>query len=122
MNSSQTDMGLIQFQPQHCESILIFNRVNELTVITSGVGAGGCATAPPLWLGLCRRRSGTAPPPIGVIRGAVVGVWLGFCLAKGRKGKEVEKCEKLLKTGRQNVLGREFVEIGRRPKKGRQIF
>jgi hypothetical protein len=25
------------------------------------------------------------PPPIGVIRGAVVGVWLGFCLAKGRK-------------------------------------
>jgi hypothetical protein len=47
----------------------------------------------------------------------------GILPGKRKEGrKEVEKCEKLLKTGRQNVLGREFVEIGHHPKKGSNIL
>jgi hypothetical protein len=42
------------------------------------------------------------PPPFGVIRGAVVAVWLGFLPGSREGGK---------------VFGREFVEIGLRPKK-----
>jgi hypothetical protein len=97
MNSSQTDMGLIQFQPQHCESILIFNRVNELTVITSGVGlfrGGRAVVRPRPPFGVVYAGGGLGPPPFDVIRGAVVGVWLGF-LPGSREGSG--KCEKLLK-------------------------
>jgi hypothetical protein len=59
---------------------------------------------PPLWRGLCWRRSGAAPPPpLAVIRGAVGGVWLVFEEVYGVKWK---KCEKLLKK-----------MVGLRPKK-----
>jgi hypothetical protein len=59
------------------------------------------------------------PPPLAVIRGAVGGVWLGFEEVYGVKWK---KCEKLVKKGRQNFLGREFWRLVCVLKKGRQIF
>jgi hypothetical protein len=40
-------------------------------------GGGRWCDRPPLWRGLCWRRSGAAPP-LAVIRGAVGGVWLVF--------------------------------------------
>jgi hypothetical protein len=43
-----------------------------------------------------------------------------FTRVYGGKWKNVKSKKK--KKGRQNVLGREFVEVGLRPKKGRQIF
>jgi hypothetical protein len=70
-------------------------------------GGGGGATAPPLWRGLCWRRSGAAPPPLGVIRGAVGGVWQVFEEVYGVKWK---KCEKLLKK-----RSSEFLEVGLHP-------
>jgi hypothetical protein len=40
----------------------------------------------------------------------------------GSAGKKVKRSERLLKKGRQNIFGGNFLEIGLRPKKGREIF
>jgi hypothetical protein len=45
---------------------------------------------------------------------------MGFL--RGFDRKKVKRSEKLLKKGRQKVLDGNFMEVGVRPKKGRQIF
>jgi hypothetical protein len=65
------------------------------TVAYLGGGGRWCDRPPPLWRGLCWRRSGAAPPPpLAVIRGAVGGVWLVFW---GGLRREVEKMWKVTK-------------------------
>jgi hypothetical protein len=68
-------------------------------------GGGGCATASPF--GVVYAGGGQGPPPFGVIRGAVVGVWLEFLHgSREGSGKKVVK-----------IFGGEFVEIGLCPEK-----
>jgi hypothetical protein len=54
-------------------------------------------------------------PPFGVIRGAMGAVWLGFFLAGLRR--KVDKMGKVTKKGSLKIVGREFLEVGLRPKK-----
>jgi hypothetical protein len=48
------------------------------------------------------------------------GVWLGFLPGLRRKVKK--KMGKVTKKRSSKFFGREFLEVGLRPKKGRQIF